>query len=88
MLATLGAGQLPDQTQVLRALQALLDFDLFRAEEDGGAAGPQGGPASTAGRRVLGEARELPQALLRFGMENNCALHLNTAVRGCLPAAS
>ena len=68
MLAALSAGQLPDQAQVSRALQALLDSDLFRAEEDGGAAGE---PASTAGRRVLGEARLLAQALLRFGTEKN-----------------
>ena len=71
MLAALSAGQLPDQAQVSRALQALLDSDLLRAEEDGGAAGPVCGPANTAGRRVLGEARLLVQSLLRFGTEKN-----------------
>ena len=71
VLAALSAGQLPDQAQVSRALQTLLDSDLFRAEEGGGAAGPVGGPASTAGRRVLDEARLVAQALLRVGTEKN-----------------
>ncbi|KJA16676.1 hypothetical protein HYPSUDRAFT_206863 [Hypholoma sublateritium FD-334 SS-4] len=73
VLAALSAGQLPDQAQVARALEALLRSELLRAavESDGGAAGPADGPTGTAGRRVLGEARELAQALLRFGGEKN-----------------
>lgn len=73
VLAALSAGQLPDQAQVSRALQALLSSDIFRAEVDRGAVGTGEGPMSTTGHRVLGGARELAQALLRFGDEKNSA---------------
>ncbi|KAF8157043.1 hypothetical protein B0H34DRAFT_859634 [Crassisporium funariophilum] len=69
VLAALNAGKLPSQAQFTHILQASLRSDLLT--DDRGKVVPGNGPMSKQGRKVLGDVRDLVQALLRFGLEKN-----------------
>ncbi|PPQ70990.1 hypothetical protein CVT24_009945 [Panaeolus cyanescens] len=63
------AGKLPSQTQIEHALRGLLNSEFL--QEEGGPTMAGNGPFSKEGRKVLGDVRELVQAVLEFGLEKN-----------------
>lgn len=69
VLAAISAGKLPTQSQLNHALQALLMSDLLDARAAAHVIGYK--PLSTAGQKVVEDAREVVEAALELGMQRN-----------------
>ncbi|KAF8799742.1 hypothetical protein BYT27DRAFT_7119732 [Phlegmacium glaucopus] len=69
ILAAFNAGKLPSQTQLSKFLRNLLKSELLK--QDGRKIISSAGPMSKEGRKVLGDVRNLVQAILQFGLEKN-----------------
>lgn len=65
-LAAMHAGKMPTQKQIDRALRTLLRTGILDAD-----VGRKGGGLNEASAKVARDARELVDALLRFGLEKN-----------------